>query len=364
MAAEQENSEQASALFGKHKRQMLAGAAVVLVSLGALWAYLMFGAVQPKPVAEEPVIGVLDMQQLIKAHPDYARMQEVQQEIEHLENILALDDMKLPKTAPAPDKELFKEAVSQKTRLDTLARHAELVDKLNAIAEQKRQELKPQFEAEKKEAGQKYLNEMLNLRIKTDSADVLGLTEEQVKAMHDRIDELQLKRAQALDELSKNQEERFKQIMAQEAAEPMAELKQIEAQAQQDFQQAELDKQMAVQARNAEAMEQSVSPVAAKVNTAKRRTLLEARRLQLKQLQDKIRNDIAGRAAKLAIMHKLTLILASPADNLRGLDYENLAAGKWEPVLSPVIGVNTLDLTEEMLQEMQQQPFQSLEAEK
>ena len=50
MAAEQENSEQASTLLGKHKRQVLAGAAVVLVSLGALWAYLMWGAVKPETV--------------------------------------------------------------------------------------------------------------------------------------------------------------------------------------------------------------------------------------------------------------------------------------------------------------------------
>ena len=63
MAAEQENSEQASTLLGKHKRQVLAGAAVVLVSLGALWAYLMWGAVKPETVVTEPVIGVLDMQQ-------------------------------------------------------------------------------------------------------------------------------------------------------------------------------------------------------------------------------------------------------------------------------------------------------------
>ena len=144
----------------------------------------------------------------------------------------------------------------------------------------------------------------------------------------------------------------------------MAELKKLEAQTKQEFQQAELNKELAVQTRNAQAMEQAVSPVESKIKSAKRRALLEGRRLQLKQIQDKIYNDIAGRAAKLAIMHKLTLILASPADNLRGIDYENLAAGKWEPVLSPVIGVNTLDLTEEMLQEMKQQPFQALGADK
>lgn len=364
VAAEQENSEQASTLLGKHKRQVLAGAAVVLVSLGALWAYLMWGAVKPETVVAEPVIGVLDMQQLIKAHPDYGRLQEIQRDIDHLENALALEDIKLPQTAPTPEKELFQEAAGQKSRLDSLARHDQLVHQLNAMAEKKRQELRPKFEAEHQEAEQKYLNEMLNLRIKIDSADVLGLTPEQVQEMQVRIESLQQQRGQVVAQLTKEQEERFRQLMAQEAAGPMAELQRLEAQTKQELQQAELDKELEVQNRNAQAMEQAVSPVESKINTAKKRALLEGRKIQLRQIQDKIRNDIAGRAAKLAIMHKLTLILANPADNLRGIDYENLGAGKWEPTLSPVIGINTLDLTEEMLQEMKQQPFQPIGADK
>ena len=364
MAAEQENSEQASTLLGKHKRQVLAGAAVVLVSLGALWAYLMWGAVKPETVVTEPVIGVLDMQQLIKAHPDYGRLQEIQRDIDHLENALALEDITLPQTAPTPEKELFQEAAGQKSRLDSLARHDQLIHQLNALAEKKRQELRPKFEAERQEAEQKYLNEMLNLRIKIDSADVLGLTPEQVQEMQVRIESLQQQRGQVVAQLSQEQEERFRQLMAQEAAGPMAELQRLEAQTKQELQQAELDKELEVQNRNAQAMEQAVSPVESKINTAKKRALLEGRKIQLRQIQDKIRNDIAGRAAKLAIMHKLTLILASPADNLRGIDYENLGAGKWEPTLSPVIGINTLDLTEEMLQEMKQQPFQPIGADK
>ena len=364
MAAEQENSEQASTLLGKHKRQVLAGAAVVLVSLGALWAYLMWGAVKPETLVAEPVIGVLDMQQLIKAHPDYGRLQEIQRDIDHLENALALEDIKLPQTAPTPEKELFQEAAGQKSRLDSLARHDQLVHQLNAMAEKKRQELRPKFEAEHQEAEQKYLNEMLNLRIKIDSADVLGLTPEQVQEMQVRIESLQQQRGQVVAQLTKEQEERFRQLMAQEAAGPMAELQRLEAQTKQELQQAELDKELEVQNRNAQAMEQAVSPVESKINPAKKRALLEGRKIQLRQIQDKIRNDIAGRAAKLAIMHKLTLILASPADNLRVIDYENLGAGKWEPTLSPVIGINTLDLTEEMLQEMKQQPFQPIGADK
>ncbi len=363
MAAEQENSEQAAGRQ-QRKKTMLAGAAVLLVLLGALGAYFLWGRQAPQQDSEEPVIGVLDMQQLIQAHPDYGRLQDVQQEIIHLENSLALEDLKLQLPAPQIDDKLFQESAQQKTRLDQLERHGELVKQLNELAEEKRQELKPQFEAERSAASQPYLNEMLNLRIKTDSADVLGLSQEQVQEMLNRIEELQKQRDQVLQQLSQEQEQRFKEIMAQEAAAPMAELKALNEQEKQQMQQSELDKELAAQTRNAQALEEAVSPVEQKISTAKKKTLLEARKIQAKQIQDKIYSDIAGRAAKLAILHKLTLILSSPADNIQAMDQANMPLAIRQPDLKAVIGINTLDLTGEMLQEMQQQPFQAIVSDK
>ncbi len=363
MAAEQENSEQA-AVKRQKKKTMLAGAAVLLVLLGALAAYFLWGRQAPAQVGDDPVIGVLDMQQLIQAHPDYERLQEVQQEITHLENSLAMEDLKLQLPQPQVDDKLFQEAAQQKTRLDQLERHGDLVKQLNELAEKKRQELKPQFEAERSQASQPYLNEILNLRIKIDSADVLGLTQEQVQEMLNRIEELQKQRDQVLAQLAQDQEQRFKEIMAEEAAEPMAELKAINEQEKQQMQQSELDKELAAQTRNAKALEAAVSPVEQKITAAKQKTLLAAKKIQAQQIQDKIYSDIAGRAAKLAILHKLTLILSSPADNIQAMDMKNMPLAIRQPALKAVIGINTLDLTGEMLQEMQQQPFQAIGSDK
>ena len=69
-------------------------------------------------------------------------------------------------------------------------------------------------------------------------------------------------------------------------------------------------------------------------------------------MKQKIFDDIASRAAKLAIIHHLTLIIADPIDNIRGLEYETFKVGDWHELRSPVLGLNTLDLTQEMLQEM------------
>ena len=352
MAAEQESSRQADKQISAG-RKVLAGAALVLALACGLAFYFWSGSQQEiAPAEDKPVIGVLDLQQAAKEHPDYGRLLALRQEIGSLEVELSLAQMQAELPVAKPDETLFQEAAEQKQRLEAIRRHSQLVEELNALAERKRQELKPQLEEERSRVSQPYLNEVLNLRLKIDSADVLGLTKEQVQEILDRIDALQKERSAALDKLNEEQEARFRALMEQEAAGPLAALRQLEAEERQLAQQQELEKGMAAQERNTEAMQQALAPVQEKINQGKKRTLLEAKKIQLQQLQDKIYGDIAGLAAKLAVMHGLTLILSSPADSLRGLDYENMQPGVWQPDLLPVVNVNTMDLTDEMLREM------------
>ena len=352
MAAEQENSQQAAHKTSKCK-SVLAGAAVLLVLACGLAFYLWSGGRQAvAPAGEKPVIGVLDLQQVAKAHPDYDKLVSLQQEVGSLEASLSLAQMKAELPAAKPDEALFQEAAEQKHRLEAIKRHSQLVEELNALAEQKRQELKPELEAERSQVSQPYLNEVLNLRLKIDSADVLGITQEQVQEMLNRIDALQKERSVALDKLNDEQEARFRALMEQEAAGPLAELKQLEAHERNMAQQQEFEKGMAAQERNAAEMQQALSPVQEKISNARKQTLLEAKKIQLQQLQEKIYSDVAGLAAKLAIMHGLTLILSSPADSLRGIEYEQMQFGAWQPDLLPVLNMDAMDLTDEMLREM------------
>ncbi len=352
VAAEQESSQQAAHKISKSK-SMLAGAAVMLALACGLFFYL-WQAGKQEAVSEgaKQAVGVLDLQQVAKAHPDYDRLVSLRQETGSLEASLAVAQMKAELPVASPDEALFQEAAEQKQRLEAIKRHSQLVEELNALAERKRQELKPVLEAEHSQVSQPYLNEVLNLRLKIDSADVLGITQEQVQEMLDRIDALQKERSAALDRLNDEQEARFRALMEQEAAGPLAELKKLEAEERRLAQQQEFEKGLAAQERNAAEMQQALSPVQEKISNAKKQTLLEAKKIQLQQLQEKIYSDIAGLAAKLAIMHGLTLILSSPADSLRGIEYEQMQFGAWQPDLLPVLNMDAMDLTDEMLREM------------
>lgn len=357
MAAEQDKAENPMEL-GNYKKRMLIGAVVLLAVIALIAAYLWRTAAIPLEQPQEAaVIGIVDMQQLVKKHPNYQKLQDLQQECMFLEASLAVQELKMEALAPKTDGRLFQEAAAQKNRLDAIERHSQLIEELNAKAEKKRQELQPQFDKELQEAAKPYLNEMLNLRVKIDSADVLGLTDEDVKKMLSRIDELQSLRAEATAALEKEQEDRFEDLIEQENSASLAELRELEKAEQAKMQQEELTKQLEAQKRNEEQLKQSLSPIQKKISNVKKRTLLETKKVQIQQLQAKIRDDIAGRVAKMAILHKLLLVLSNPADDLRSTGYQLTVHGQWQSELVPVLGINTVDLTEEILQDIQVQPF-------
>ncbi|MBQ1855810.1 MAG: hypothetical protein II137_04335, partial [Anaerovibrio sp.] len=107
-----------------------------------------------------------------------------------------------------------------------------------------------------------------------------------------------------------------------------------------------------VQDRNAQAIDDAMKPIQLKMDMAKKKTALELKLTEMKLLEQKIFEDICSRAAKLAIVHHLDLIIADPIDNILGMEYNSLGLGEWHELRSPIIGINTLDLTQEMLQEM------------
>lgn len=354
--ARQAGDAEQSGQAGSKRIRILLGIAVVLAA--AVGLYVFASREQPEPVVvEETVTGVIDFGQIMEMHPSYEERQNLLEEISRLQAVLAMEELEVELPEQKPDEELFQEAADQKSHLDAIERHAQLVEELNAFAEQKRQELKPQFEAERAEATRPYLNEILNLNLKLDNAEVLGITPEQQEEMLARIDELQQKKLEVLAEVNRDQEERFSQIIAEESAGPMAELRQLEEETAKEMQQQELEEAMEVQERNNKAMEEALAPVQKKISQARNRALLSGKELQLQQLEKTIYDDIAGRAAKLAIMHRLTMILALPASTVSPVSYGDGQAVDWVEILPKVINVNTIDLTDEMVKDIQTQPF-------
>ena len=113
-----------------------------------------------------------------------------------------------------------------------------------------------------------------------------------------------------------------------------------------------LAKQSEVQARNTDAMQQQMDVSLDLQQREAIRQQLSDIQQQIQALDTHIRNDIAGKAAKIAILHHFTLIVATPAENL---DYALPSART--PALDmqrfyPVVGTDTEDVTDELVTEI------------
>ena len=73
---------------------------------------------------------------------------------------------------------------------------------------------------------------------------------------------------------------------------------------------------------------------------------------EIQSLETHIYNDIAGRAAKVAILHHFTLILASPAETLDYTIARAVETGAPPVRFAPVVGSGTEDVTDELLDEI------------
>ena len=331
------------------KRAMLGLGLVLLVIVSAAMLLVYKSDKAPSLTSQEPVVGILDMQALISLHKEYPQLQALESEVVQLQAALYAQSVIPAFTSENNAEVSMDETADQRAKFDQLIRHSELRKELTADAERIRQEMAPEFSAEQDALNKPYLNELLNLRIKMDNAQVLGLSEETVKDMEESLNSLQTERQGKLQALLADQNQRLIAEQRKQSAGKIAKVEAEDAQASKTLQNAALSQELSLQDRNNKAMEQALTPIQQRLSMARKTALLETKKLALAQLQDKIYRDIAGRAAKLAIIHHLTLILAQPTnDSINEKGNLNQLPG----VAMPVIGINTIDLTEEMKQEI------------
>ena len=67
---------------------------------------------------------------------------------------------------------------------------------------------------------------------------------------------------------------------------------------------------------------------------------------EIQALDTHIRNDIAGKAAKIAILHHFTMVLANPAEDLA------FKLPMKPERFMPVVGSDTEDVTDELVSEV------------
>lgn len=347
---------------GQRGRNIIVGIIVALVFIfsGAWLAREFIIPKAPSPAGQELAdTGLIDWQQVLQAHPDYGKLTALQAECELLE--LEINDVGdiLSVKPPQLMEETFKESVWQKNAADVIGGRAELERKMKKLRDEYKKNTEEDFKARRQAIDEEYLNAILNLNIKLDNQAAMhnpldsktSIAEEREAWLQERS-RLQAERGKRQYELWQTYKAEIEAYVQKEMGPELAAWRAQLPQLREQEMAAALKTKTDADKRNAEALQkQQEMALQVQERLAKRQMLVE-KKADLAALQAHIFNDVAGKAAKIAIMHHFTLILVHHPQTLVSFMPEAVKTDPLLPKDSIAIGITTQDVTGEIVQEM------------
>ena len=342
----------------KHKELtigfVLASAAVCLGAL-LIKTYIASNSPPlPSPIVSSTV-AVMDLNKVTQAHNEYENLNGLRAELKELQaeaaNILP---EKLP-SPPEAESQPFDESVWQKNAQDAIGEAAEIMRYKKELTEKYTKETEADYLAKRDEINERYLNAILNLRLKIDNRKALGIREDAVAEMEKLIADLQKERGEFQQQLADEHQAQINARVDEVIKERFGDWRQrMEAlKAQQEA--AAARAQAEAQNRNTRLMEQQLAGINVRnylLKLGQKNEEIAQKEQEIYSLESHIFNDVASQAAKLAIMHHFTLIISNPATNLEYLIPWPNRVGAEPERYGRVVAATAPDLTEEIIREI------------
>lgn len=372
MADEKKEHElSAKDLWKKKRKEIFIGAlvAVLLIAAGAaIFRHFLGSAPEPVATTQEADTGLIDWDTVIKAHPDYEALQSLREECKTLEletkdvsDLFENDPYRV--NPPTVDSQPFDDSVWQKNALDVVGARAELERKAHKIRQDYTNATQAEYDARRKAIDDEYLNAILNINIKLDNqasmhnaldkpADIAAERQEWL----DEREQLQRERGQKQMELAKARQQDIDKHVQDEMGPDLAKWQQsLETTKAQQQSDAAL-KQSEAQSRDTEAMQKQMEMAQKVQERLQKRQELQDKQAKLQALEAHILNDVAGKAAKIAIMHHFTMILVNHPQTLASFEPDAETVNPLQAKQSVAIGVTTEDVTDELAAEVKTLP--------
>ena len=337
------------------RKPLFVGLLSLLILGGIVLGWLFFhpgDTVSPPPAetaAEQA--GVVRLDEVVRKHPDYGTLLRLRGEHAQLSESLARGERQLLKmTAPDAIKKPFDDAVEQKKKQVLIKEYSEFMEKLAEAEKAKREETRAWFEAARNEINAAYFNSIFNTQLKIDNADIMRLSDETVADLKRHLENLQRERGRHLYDLHLKYEAEIRAYKEALAAEHGVSLAALEQETDERLRAEEMRKRSEAQARNLDALQKNMlDSVELRMRLTEIRTALRAKEQEITALEDSLTLDLAGKAAKLAVLHHLSIVYASPLTS--GLPIAGVGT---DPVAGlRVVGGTAVDLTEELTKEIE-----------
>lgn len=354
-----------SSLWKKKRKEIILGSAVALglVFLGAWGLRALMPGHQQVQTTEAASIGLVDMQKALEAHPDYDKLLSLQKEYKSLE--LSLKDTeklpKMPVQPPQVDSKPFDDSVWQKNAQTVIGGRTELEREAKSVEKAYREAHQAEYDSRRKAVDEDYQNAIFNLNLKIDNQKAMHhpwAKQEDLDAekadWENQRSLLQQERGMRQQELAKEWEKEVNSYVQSVMGPKVAKWQEQAKTAMNQQKSAAVRKQSDVQQRDTQAMAVQ-NQQDAELNIQERvqiKKQMAEKAEEIQALDTHIRNDIAGKAAKIAILHHFTLILANPAEDLVYKLPLDVPDSMKPNRFMPVVGSDTEDVTNELVEEM------------
>ena len=351
------------------KGKIIAGILTVLTVSG-IGGYNYYKSEEPPPPPKPKVIKEVELPQGI-GFIDLTRIRDNLDNGEHLAELkkletrlkLELKDAMKPvlMSPPKVEEKPFDDSVWQKNAQAIISEAAEIEKRKKQAAEEYRKATEEEHIKKRDEINNQFLNEVLNIKLKLQNADSMRLSSKQIEEFEKRLEEIQIER----NAIQRQLMDQWVQEIAAHAEEAVkADAEKLRAQAQQSMAkitEEAKNAQTAAIERNKALMEKAMQE--SKARQDKRQQLrLELQEVtkERSELEDKMLDSIGDLAAKLAVIHKLKMILAVRDVDLineelfpttQSTAFEVNLTSTIEPMVIP--STDTVDLTDELIKELQ-----------
>ena len=351
----------------KHRKKYMVVGTIVAILLVCLGAVLMKQAIrrQAPPAVPQAAgeTGIVRLQELVQAHPAYGDLQKLLQERKELKaRLQESTELAAPLAVQPPEVEQkpFDDSVWQKNAQDVIGRRAEIERAQKKAAADYKASTEEDYKARRDAINAEYLNAILNIKIKLDNREAMKLTDETVAKLNADLDDIEAERSGRQIALYRDWQQEIegyaKASVEKDFAASHEDIEKLQAQRQAEAAKAQSE----AQHRDIAVLSEQMQSSAARQQQALAvQDALTENEQQVLALESKILNDIASKAAKVAILHHFTLVICDPARSLTSLlpDAFRPSAGPDVPEkYVKTISVDATDVTDEVLSELESDP--------
>lgn len=307
----------------ERKKKIIAGGLTIVVLAffcGLYWQNHKAATKESSLSTQEYTIGVIDLKQVMQAHPKYQELVKLRKE----RNILAAaaavkTEFNLTNPPPVIDAQTFDDSIKQKSSQKIEENKSKLDQMISTQKKNLIVSMAAQRETDLEAVREKYRNDIFNLQLQYIKYDNLKPNKEATQQIDAAIEAEKQKRNRELNAVNAQYDNNIQHSLQSFIEQKSKEQQVFTANLLQQLQQEAAVNRQQAQNRDDQAMKDLTIPFSVD-DVMQKNEAINNKDKEITVLEDLINKDIAGIAAKVALTNHLECVFANVEVNIHALD--------------------------------------------